>query len=257
MSLPLHDALHQLAGHLRNPETDAPPGIEDRRLAIYRDLIFNNIESFIAGGFPVLKTILTESQFKYLVRAFIRDYRCHTPYFLKISEEFLGFLQQRYDEGKVEEWEPDYLLELCHYEWVELALDTSDQAIPANETDFVDTLNTCFCLSPLVWRLSYRYPVHRISPSFQPQAPLQSGCFLVVYRNREDKVCFLEVNPVVFALLQRLSSAAVSGEELLRGTAADISYADVDAFLSFGKDILQELAEKDILVSCRSPDQTL
>jgi len=251
MPTPLNQALHQFAGHLRDPQTSPPPGIEDRRLAIYRDLIFNNVESFIAGGFPVVKSILTEAQFRYLVRAFIRDYRCETPYFLKISEEFLKFLQHRHSEGQAEEWEPGYLLELCHYEWVELALDTSEQVIPENESVTDDLLEASFILSPLVWNLSYRYPVHKISQTYQPDAPVESGCFLVVYRNRDDKVCFLEVNPAVFALLQRISTNRINGEQLLRTTAADINYGDIDAFLNFGKDVLEELAEKDILITCK------
>lgn len=249
MASQLEEALHQFAGHLRDPEKAPPPNIEDRRLAIYRDLIFNNIHSFIAGGFPVLKSILTEDQFRQLVRAFIRDYRCQTPYFLKISEEFVNFLQQRQAEGKANDWEPGFLLELCHYEWVELALDTSDQVIPDNETSIERPLETRFSLSPLVWRLSYGYEVHKISQTHQPANSLDTGCFLVVYRNRANKVCFLEVNPVVFALLQRLTASPIKGEELLRATAADIGYSDVDAFLGFGKDVLIELTEKDILIT--------
>jgi hypothetical protein len=34
---------YEFAAHIRDPEKNAaPPGIEDRRLAIYRDLFFNN-----------------------------------------------------------------------------------------------------------------------------------------------------------------------------------------------------------------------
>ena len=46
------------AGHIRNPELAAPENIEDRRMAIYRRLIFNNIQSFCSNAFPVLKSLL-------------------------------------------------------------------------------------------------------------------------------------------------------------------------------------------------------
>ena len=40
------------AAHIRDPKsTAAPDGIEDRRMAIYRDLFFNNIKSFLSSNF--------------------------------------------------------------------------------------------------------------------------------------------------------------------------------------------------------------
>ena len=39
----------RFAGHIRDPrQVAAPDGIEDRRMAIYRDLFFNNIRNRIA-----------------------------------------------------------------------------------------------------------------------------------------------------------------------------------------------------------------
>jgi hypothetical protein len=41
-----------LSKHIRDPENSPPPpDIEDRRLAIYRDLFYNNIEGLLAGTF--------------------------------------------------------------------------------------------------------------------------------------------------------------------------------------------------------------
>lgn len=38
--------------HMRDPSVNpGPADIEDRRLQIYRDLVFNNIESLISGSF--------------------------------------------------------------------------------------------------------------------------------------------------------------------------------------------------------------
>ncbi|HPO24365.1 MAG TPA: putative DNA-binding domain-containing protein, partial [Arenimonas sp.] len=38
-----------LAKHIRDPEANLPPpDIEDRRLAIYRELFFNNVEGLLA-----------------------------------------------------------------------------------------------------------------------------------------------------------------------------------------------------------------
>ena len=45
-----------LAAHIRDPENvAAPAGVEERRLKIYRELFFNNVEGLLAGNFPVLR----------------------------------------------------------------------------------------------------------------------------------------------------------------------------------------------------------
>src|SRR3546814_9823218 len=44
-SLSLHDQQFRLSHHIRDPEHNPPPpGIEDRRLQIYRELFYNNLE---------------------------------------------------------------------------------------------------------------------------------------------------------------------------------------------------------------------
>lgn len=85
------------AAHLRDPEVNrAPSGIEDRRMKIYRELIYNNIESFISSGFPILRSITKDDKWHSMVRDFVSHHNSSTPYFLEISQEFLQFLQEEY-----------------------------------------------------------------------------------------------------------------------------------------------------------------
>ena len=64
----LQDQQFALSRHLRDPSHPPPPGIEERRLAIYRDLFFNNIESLLAGNFPVIRQTLGDDAWRRLVR---------------------------------------------------------------------------------------------------------------------------------------------------------------------------------------------
>ena len=51
------------AAHVRDPEhAPAPPGIEARRMAIYTDLFFNNVESLITANFPVIRTLYDDTE---------------------------------------------------------------------------------------------------------------------------------------------------------------------------------------------------
>ena len=85
---------------------------------------------------------------------FIDRHRCHTPYFLEISQEFLKFLMQR-DEPVPND--PPFLLELAHYEWVELALDVSEEQLPEAHDEYALS-SSVPQLSPLAWLLSYQVP---------------------------------------------------------------------------------------------------
>jgi uncharacterized protein len=190
------------AKHLRAPELySAPADMEDRRMGIYRELIYNNIENFIANVFPVIRSLLADEHWHLLVRGFIHKHRCQTPYFLEISEEFLQYLMQ---ERRLCDGDPAFLLELAHYEWIELALDVSEANIPPASAFPIELLMSRPQVSPLVVCLHYQYPVHKISPTHRPATPEPTQ--LVVYRNRNDKVRFMVANPMTLRLLYLLQN---------------------------------------------------
>ena len=137
---------------------------EQRRLKVYEDLIYSNIEGFISSGFPVLRSLYEDVAWHGLVRDFIEGHRCHTPYFLEISQEFLKFLMEDFTLRAVD---PPFIAELSHYEWVELALDTAEDEIP-DQVAVTDLLTSIPQLSPLAWSLVYRYPVQRIGADCRP-----------------------------------------------------------------------------------------
>ncbi|GAA5524065.1 hypothetical protein Maes01_00618 [Microbulbifer aestuariivivens] len=237
------------AAHLRDPSRHpAPPGVEDRRLAIYRQLIYNNIESFIASGFPVLRKLYSEADWHQLVRSFVHLHASRSPYFLQISEEFLHYLQ---NEHQPRPCDPPFLLELAHYEWVELALDVSDAEVPANLQPQGDVLARVPVVSPLVWNLSYRYPVHLIGPNFQPEQPPQAATFLLVYRDRGQKVGFMEANAVTARLLQLAEAGELCGRDLLETLAGEMKHPQPDVLVSFGRDILEKFLRAGIIAGLR------
>ena len=246
---------YQFAAHLRDPENcTPPPAMEDRRLGIYRELVYNNIHNFINGGFPVLCEILGSSRVNDLVREFIVDYRCRSPYFLEISQEFLLFLQEH---CQLAAGDPAFMLELAHYEWVELALDVSEEELPVgsgadsgmNDKDLShqELTDTRFTVSPLAWSLSYTFPVHQIAVNFQPTEPSEQATFLVVYRNRDEQVQFIEVNAVSARLLQLLRSEAATGEQVLLSIADELKHPEPAQILEFGYEILSELSRLEII----------
>lgn len=232
------------AKHLRAPEQHpAPEGIEDRRMRIYRELIYNNIENFIANVFPVMRLIMGDENWHKLMRDFISTHRCHTPYFVELSEEFLHYLAQ---ERGLQECDPAFLLELAHYEWIELALDTSEAVIPPASRVPSSLSASKPRVSPLAVCLNYQYPVHKVSLDYQPSTPEPTQ--LVVYRNRNDRVRFMAANAMTLRLLYLLqtNTSANLGDQL-QLIATELQHKDperlsVEAYL-----LVEELAGLDIL----------
>ena len=244
--MPAPEALRRqqfaLAAHIRDPEHAAPPpDIEDRRLQVYRDLFYNSLEGLLAGNFPVIRKILDGARWHALVRDFYREHRCATPLFPELPREFLQYLQTRDAD------DPPWLLELAHYEWVELALDLSD-ADPAPHDPDGDLLEGRPLLSPLAWPLAYAWPVHRISAAHQPTEPPPQPTFLLVQRGTNHRVHFNELTALSFRLLQRLADApALSGREQLHALAAEAGAADTDAFIAQGHAMLAQFRAAGIV----------
>lgn len=238
------------AAHLRNPQQfPAPAGIEDRRLQIYRDLFFNNISKLLASNFPVLKKIYGEAAWQQLVREFYTEHRARTPLFPELAKEFLRYVQEQ-RSGR--EGDPPFLLELAHYEWVELALSLDMQEIDAAAANPQgDLLLGVPVLSPLAWPLAYAFPVHRISPDFRPQQAPAEPTRLLAYRNRQDQVRFMEINPVTWLLLEKLQTADQSGQAVLQSIAREIGHADQQRVIEHGSNLLQDLRQRDVVLGTR------
>lgn len=246
---PFRDVQLEFAAHIRDPEAHPRPAdVDPRRMQIYIDLFYNNIEAFLANGFPVARRILTERhQWRGLVREFVARHGSSSPYFLDISQEFLTFLGERASHALVDDSLPPYLLELCHYEWVELALSVSELELPTDVDPQGDLLRKRVVVSPLVWKLSYRYPVHLIGPSNQPDAEPAEPTLLVVNRRRDDSVGFLVVNPVTWRLLELLEGGA-SGSEALENLVAELEQTDPEVIRRRGIETLGRLREAQILL---------
>jgi hypothetical protein len=235
---------YAFASHLRAPDTvAAPEGIEARRIAIYRDLIYNNIEGFVAGAFPVLRSLFADSTWHGLVRDFIVKHQAQTPYFLEISQEFLAYLWQ--ERGQVE-GDPVFMLELAHYEWVELALDVATDQLPDAGIIPGNILDAYARVSPLVMNLSYQYPVHKFSPYFRADAV--DLTFLVVYRNSADQVKFMESNALTHRLLYLLQDQQqASLRTILLQIADELDHPDDSSLLAKGESLITHLHGLNII----------
>ena len=241
----LRGQLMGFAAHLRDPERNAAPeGIEDRRMAVYRDLFFNSLEGLLAGNFPVIRKTLGEEAWRALVRRFYGEHRCTTPLFTEIAREFVDWLVTDPSGG------PDWLHELAQHEWVELALAISDAPVPPHDADG-DVVHGVPVMSPFAWPLMYRWPVHRIGPDHVPAEPPDTLTLLLARRDAAGDIRFAELSPVACRLLIAIddNAAGRTGRELLQTLMARMtSVDDPDRFLADGTALLRRLHTEGTLL---------
>ena len=243
---------YEFAAHIRDPKNNpAPPDVEQRRMNIYNELFYNNVEGFMSNSFPVIKSIYGEQAWHDLIHDYFSVHHAHTPLFSEMPREFLKYLENDRD---IQETDPPFLLELAHYEWVELALGLRDLENDLNEINPEgDLLEGIPVLSSLAWSLNYHYPVHLISPEFQPQQVPEQATYIVVYRNTDDEIGFMELNPVTARLLQLISetdknAAAKTGRDLLEIIANEMNHPNPTVVIEGGLQAMQDLRSRNILL---------
>lgn len=232
-------------GHIRNPRTtERPAGVPVRRMRVYTEIVFNNMEATLAACFPVCKKLVGVRRWTRLVRAFLAGHRCATPWFRQIPEEFLRWLQT--SPPDVADL-PPFFESLAHYEWIELAVAVADvEAPPADSAG--DLLAGRPVLAAALALLEYPYPVHHISPHFRPTQPESEPVRLLVFRDAEDEVRFVEVNAVTARLVQLLQGGPASGKEALQQIAQELGHPEPAAVLSFGATVLDDLRRQGAIV---------
>ncbi|MFY0731634.1 DNA-binding domain-containing protein [Pseudomonas sp. NFX15] len=236
-----------LGQYLRDPEHFAPPAeMDPARAQVYRDLVFANLSSLLSGTFPVLIRILGDEQWRSLVRIFLRDYRARTPKFGEIAQEFVEFLASGPQPLSDGPW-PPFMVELAHYEWVEMALQQSD-AEPLAAGGAGSLLDRPLHVSPLAWPLAYAWPVQRLGPDYQPDAAAAQPTLLLVRRAQDWSVKFSELSPLAWRLLQRIGEfPELTGLAQLQGLAAEAGTVGSTAFLEGGSALLRQMQEEGVI----------
>lgn len=179
-------------------------GVEQRRLKIYQELFFNNVEGFCTSAFPVFKSLLDENQWRQLIAEFFVEHECETPHFVEISQEFLSFIA----ETKQDALPYPYMIELAHYEWVELAASVADGLTEIKPLS-KPVMDVSFDVPEATYALSYQYPVHLISAENKEEVEVEPTN-LLVYRDGELNVQFVltdQISVIAIQLLQQMSGS--------------------------------------------------
>ncbi|WP_051252773.1 DNA-binding domain-containing protein [Ferrimonas kyonanensis] len=219
----------EFMAHIRDPQQPAPQRVPAPRMAVYRELMLNNVGSFIDSGFPVLKSLYSESDWQALRERFFAHHDSHSPLFVDIAAEFLVYLDGL---KQLQPNDPPYMRELAHYEYLELKLDVMPEAEHQQPLSVQDDLVTTPLLLNQVAEIGqYRYPVQHAAAHQRELEPVET--LLLVYRNPELEIAFMAVNAMTVALLAQLSVDKPT-------TLAAIIEAMQQQFDQFAADVIEQ-----------------
>lgn len=237
--------------YIRDPiNQPRPKNVQIKGMNVYKEIVFNNLFESVSACFPVARKVLGERAWLSLIREFFRVHSANTPIFRKIPEEFLSYITNR--DKCASKTVPEYLTSLCHYEWVELLASTmpddSTETVINNQVVNVggDLLEYQPVFSPTMQLLNYPYAVQKISPRYKPKEKIATH--LLVFRNTEYTVKFIELNPITYRLVELLKDKNITGRQALSQIANEIGNLPLEHVIQFGLETLNELRDQGVIL---------
>ncbi|WP_336938543.1 DNA-binding domain-containing protein [Acinetobacter modestus] len=195
----------QFCNWIREPSAERTKICDLDRMQIYRDLLFNNMCSFINLVYPIARSILPVDQWQLLLEEFFQKAKCQSPFYNDISLQFRDYLTE--NQHPVLSQYP-WLEELLQFEWLELYLDT----LEIEDINIVE--KTSWQLRHKVWILVYQFPVYAwtVDTTLSDIELMPSA--IMVWRDHQDKVRLERLSPLFAMLIEQMNLRIYSELEL-------------------------------------------
>ncbi len=239
------DLQRQFLAHLRNPEQQPLlSGFAKQGVGVYVDLLYNKFNDSLEMCFPVTHAVLGETAWQQLLRDFIAEHRCLSPYYRQIPDEFVRYLQ---NERQATD-DPPFLDELAHFEWMELVLSIAEAEPFATEMlSDAQLMDSVLVFAPVMRLLHYVWPVQQISRAYQPDEPPPVATHILGFRDAADHAQFIALNPATAGLVLRLQKH-YTATQMLQEIGKDLTASELSNLLLFGKSILADLHRQGAII---------
>lgn len=233
-----HALQRQFAAHVRNPDQHrAPKGLDPKGTAAYCRLFFETITAFIDETYRVLAQVMGE-QWRPLERQFYEQFSAQSPYFHRISNEFLLFITS------TARLKPA-LIELACYE--QLLFD-SKVIDPLQQPTATQSEQTVFASEPqLIVRAGlllegFEYNILGLlntacwQDSFAEKIP--SPQFFAFYRDGRNNGRVVHLSPITAMLLQQFEKPTTPLKALQ--AVAQATHVTLESILDFGLEFIDQ-----------------
>jgi hypothetical protein len=217
---------------------------ELERWLVYRKLVQGTLRDAVALAIPRTIARLGALFDEYFAR-FLRERGPATHYLRDVTSELLDYCAPLWAaDARV----PPWTLDLARHEAVQIVVSSlRERALPAPPGELALELGRGLRFAEAARVVRYAFAVQRLSADEADRsAPDAVPTALLVYRDREHDVRYLELTPLAAALLERLMAGA-SLEDAVLGACRDSGHEPASALEGTAR-LLAELAERGVVL---------
>lgn len=230
---------------IEGDDLDAIEAVGAERFLVYRSLVHNRMRNTIRDFIGRAAARLGTRRLKADFADWMEDVAAHSPYLRDVPAEFVSWAAPRWaaDEGI-----PDYLIDLARHELLEYDI-LNDHRGGESPTGLELALDKPLRFDGAARLMSYAYAVHKMSQDAEDREhPEQVPARLLVYRDPKNKVRYLELTPLAYAVLVQLLEHHQPVAEGLRAACETLGEPLDDERLGTAATLLSDLAERGVLL---------
>jgi uncharacterized protein len=220
-----------------------PEHLAGTRQAVYRTLVRSNMDDVIESFLPRTEARLGR-RFWEEVQLFYQNQGPQTHYLRDIPSEFVAWLLKRWPHDPSI---PSYICDLARHEVVAMEVGSA----PAEAEKDVGPLDLS---APAVFAdalrlIRYEYVIHELPEELEDRSePEKRSIHLLIYRDSEHDLHYLELSLTAAAILQRMLEPSTTVQEaIVQGAQATNIPVNDDLLMGTGK-LLADLAEREVLL---------
>jgi hypothetical protein len=234
------DAL--LSRHALPADDRAAITADFERWCVYRKLVRGTLRGAVELAVPRTLARLGAVFDEYLDR-FLRERGPRTHYLRDVTTELLDFCEPLWE---ADQRVPAWALDLARHEAVQIVVSSLRERVVQAELGELD-LERGLRFIEAARVVRYAFAVHRLSADAADRTPPErTPTLLLVYRDREHDVRYLELSPVAATLLERLLAGATLRDAVL-GACAETGN-ETSSVLDGTARLLADLAARGVVL---------
>ncbi|MGC9352812.1 MAG: DNA-binding domain-containing protein, partial [Mariniphaga sp.] len=201
-----------LANYCRTGEYMPIPGVKEKNVGRYRQLIFNVVNGSLQSAYPLTYNLLDENEWHELAHIFFSSHRCQSPMVWQMPKELYEFaVETNYVLIK----KYPFLLDLLLFEWKEVEVYMMEDIEPPPFTS-EKLFGAGYVLNPEITVLSLEYPVHLKNAKDITEAE-KDNYFVSLHREPETgRVLFTNMQYPHVQVIEKLAQEPVNFDQLLK-----------------------------------------
>ncbi len=230
---------------LADADADAVATVGAERFLVYRQLVQNRMRNTV-------RDFIERTAARLGARTLFSDFsdfmheRAATSYYLRdVPAEFVAWVSPRW-AARAET--PDHLIDLANHELLEYDIRNDHRGGEAPTGEGL-ALDRPLRFDGAARLMRYDYAVHRLPASVHDRTePERVPTRLLVYRDVDSRVRYLELTPLAYAALEQLIEHHQPLAQGLQAACASLGEPLDDARLATTAQLLADLAERGVLL---------